>query len=175
MNFKNNIIFKILTRLLFLYIAWFVIYNLWLHPKETVDLFVIDNTINISSKILNALGYNVFTGADRLIGIDGSSGLWIGDKCNGITLFAVFAGFVLAFPGNPKHKLWFIPLGVIAIHLLNILRIIILAILDLHSRAWTEFNHTYTFTIIIYGFIFLLWMIWINRFSAISNQIRQSA
>jgi exosortase family protein XrtF len=175
MKFSNNVIIHILTRLLFLYIAWFFIYNLWLHPKGTVDLLVIDNTISLSKHALSFLGYQVFTGGDRLIGIDGSSGLWIGDRCNGITLFAVFAGFLIAFPGSTKHKFWFIPAGIILIHLLNVLRIMVLAILDLHSRAWTEFNHTYTFTVIIYGFIFALWIFWINRYSLIGNQTQQSA
>jgi exosortase family protein XrtF len=169
MKLSNNIILTILTRLLFLYIAWFVIYNLWLHPKETIDLLVIDNTISISSTVLKLFGFTVFTGADRLIGIDGSSGLWIGDSCNGITLFAVFAGFILAFPGNAKSKLWYIPLGIVSIHLMNVVRIIVLAILDLHSRAWTEFNHTYTFTMIVYGYIFFLWIYWINRYSSITR------
>lgn len=166
----GNLILKILLRLLFLYIGWFLVYNLWLHPQETLDLFVVDNSIFFSKKVLEAFGYQVFTGADRLIGIDGSGGLWIGDSCNGITLFAVFTGFILAFPGNPKHKLWFIPSGIISIHLLNVIRIIVLAILDLYSRAWTEFNHTYTFNLIIYGFIFYLWIIWISKFSPVSSQ-----
>lgn len=169
MDLRGNFILTILVKLFLLYIGWFLIYNLWLHPKETIDLFVIDNTISVSKNILEALGYTVFTGADRLIGVDGSGGLWIGDKCNGITLFAVFTGFILAFPGETKHKFWFIPAGIISIHFLNILRIIVLAILDLHSRAWTEFNHTYTFNLIIYGFIFWLWILWINNFSPIRN------
>lgn len=165
MSLSNNLVFKLLSRLFLLYIGWFMVYNLWLHPKEIIDLPVIDNTIVISKAVLESFGYTVFTGADRLIGIDGSGGLWIGDKCNGITLFAVFAGFILAFPGPAKHKFWFIPAGILAIHLLNILRVIILAILDVYSRAWTEFNHTYTFNILIYGFIFLLWIWWVNRYS----------
>lgn len=175
MDLRSNIILKILFRLFLLYIVWFLVYNLWLHPEETLDLLVVDNTILISKKILETFGYMVFTGADRLIGIDGSGGLWIGDRCNGVTLFAVFTGFILAFPGSIKHKLWFIPAGILCIHFLNILRIVVLAILDVHSRAWTEFNHTYTFNLIIYGFIFYLWILWINHFSPIKNQPGQVA
>ena len=145
-----------------LYIGWYCIYNLWLHPAETVDLFVIDVTISISRFILETLGYTVFTGVDRVIGVDGTGGLWIGDNCNGIVLFALFAGFIIAYPGSWKKKLVYIPAGILLIELMNVLRIVFLAILDTHSRAWTEFNHTYTFTIIIYAFIFLLWMYWVK-------------
>jgi exosortase family protein XrtF len=130
-----------------------------------MDLFVIDKTVAVSKWILEGLGYTVFTGSDRLIGIDGTGGLWIGDNCNGIALFSLFTGFIIAYPGNWKKKLYFIPLGILMIEILNILRVVFLAILDTHSRTWTEFNHTYTFTIIIYGFIFFLWMLWTNKIS----------
>lgn len=39
------------------------------------------------------LGFPVFAGNNptiRTIGIDGTNGLWIGDPCNGLSLFALF-------------------------------------------------------------------------------------
>lgn len=164
-SFLKNPVVRFLLLVFSLYIGWFLIYDLWLHPNERMDLFVIDMTILVSKWILELLGYAVYTGADRLIGVDGASGLWIGDNCNGIALFALFSWFVIAYKGKLKYKLIFIPLGIITIQLLNILRVVVLAIIDTYSRAWTEFNHTYTFTIVIYGYIFFLWMIWVNRFS----------
>lgn len=163
-SFKNPVV-RFLIYALLLYIAWFLIYELWLHPRQTVDLFVIDISIAISKWILEILGYQVFTGVERMIGIDGFPGLWIGDNCNGMVLFALFSGFVIAYPGPVKKKLVYIPIGILLIQLLNIARIVILAIIQTHSLEMTEFNHTYTFTIIIYGFIFFLWMYWVNRLS----------
>jgi exosortase family protein XrtF len=163
--FLKNSVTRFLLKILAVYLIWYLLYNLWLHPAETLDLFIIDITVAASKWLLELFGYTVFTGADRLIGVDGTGGLWIGDNCNGIALFALFAGFVIAYPGNWLKKLFFIPAGIILIQVLNILRVVALAILDTHSRAWTEFNHTYTFTIIIYGCIFLLWMFWTNRIS----------
>jgi exosortase family protein XrtF len=165
LNFLKKPINRFLILILSFYLGWYLIYNLWLHPAETLDLFVIDITVIISKELLELFGYTVFTGSDRLIGIDGTGGLWIGDNCNGIALFALFTGFIVAYPGNWKKKLYFIPMGIVLIELLNILRVVLLAILDTQSRAWTEFNHTYTFTIVIYGFIFLMWMIWVNKVS----------
>lgn len=166
LNFLKNPVIRFLLTLLLLYIAWFLIYNLWLHPKETVDFFVINLTIGVSKFFLESMGHTVFTGTERVIGIDGTSGLWIGDNCNGMSLFGLFSGFIIAYPGEWWKKLIYIPVGIVLIELMNIIRIISLAILDTHSRAWTEFNHTYTFTIIVYGFIFLLWMFWVNKFSS---------
>ena len=164
-SFLKNPVVRFLLLVFSLYILWYLVYNLWLHPDERLDLFVIDITVSLSKNILEALGYTVYTGADRLIGIDGASGLWIGDNCNGIILFSLFAWFIIAYKGKVKYKLIYIPLGILSIQLINVLRVVVLAIIDTHSRSWTEFNHTYTFTIFIYGYIFLLWMIWVNRFS----------
>jgi exosortase family protein XrtF len=164
-SFLKNPVVRFLLLVFSLYVVWYLIYNLWLQPDGRLDLAVIDLTVFLSKNILEGFGYAVYTGADRLIGIDGASGLWIGDNCNGITLFSLFAWFVIAYKGRIKYKLIYIPIGIILIQLLNVLRVVVLAILDTHSRSWTEFNHTYTFTIVIYGFIFLLWMTWVNRFS----------
>lgn len=174
MHFLKNPIIRFLLLLLGFYMGWYLIYNLWLHPAETIDIFVINVTIDVSKWLLELMGYTVFTGVERVIGVDGTSGLWIGDNCNGMALFSLFTGFIIAYPGHWKKKLVFIPLGIISIELLNIVRIICLAILDTYSRAWTEFNHTYTFTIIIYGFIFLLWMLWTNRISDRNLAIKES-
>jgi exosortase family protein XrtF len=164
-SFLKNPVVRFLIKVFALYLLWYLVYNLWLHPTEKLDLFVIDITISISKWLLELFGYTVYTGADRLIGIDGASGLWIGDNCNGIALFALFTGFVIAYKGKIKYKTPYILLGILSIEVLNIFRVVALAILDTHSRAWTEFNHTYTFTIIIYGYIFMLWMFWVNRFA----------
>lgn len=164
-SFLKNPVFRFLSTVFLLYILWYLVYNLWLHPNEKFDLFVIDITVSLSKWILELFGYVVYTGSDRLIGIDGTGGLWIGDNCNGIILFSLFAWFVIAYKGKIKYKIPFIVFGIASIELLNVFRVVALAILDTHSRAWTEFNHTYTFTIIIYGYIFMLWMIWVNRFA----------
>lgn len=162
-HLKNPII-RFLIFLFSFYILWFATYKTWIQPQETIDLLVIDLTISVSKFILETFNYNVFTGTERVIGVDGTGGLWIGDNCNGITLFAIFTGFILAYPkGKWWKKLIYILTGIALIELLNIIRVVVLAILDTKSRAWTEFNHTYTFTIIIYAFIFLMWMFWVNR------------
>ncbi len=163
-SIKNPIV-RFLISIFILYIFWYCIYNLWLHPLRMVDLFVIDTSIAISKWMLELMNYTVFTGVERVIGVDGTGGLWIGDNCNGIALFALFAGFIIAYKGRVKFKIIYIIIGILSIELLNIFRIVALAILDTHSRAWTEFNHTYTFNIIIYGYIFMLWMTWANKFS----------
>lgn len=153
-----------------LYITWFALYEWWIHPMGWVDKIVIDNTIFSSRKILGWIGYSTEVMGDRTLRIQGTPGLFIGDSCNGISLFALFGIFILAFPGKIISKIIFIPAGILLIHVLNILRVVILAIIEVYSYEWTEFNHTYTFTVLIYGCIFLMWLFWINKYSAVRKR-----
>lgn len=164
-SFLQKPIIRFLVTVFVLYIFWYLIYDLWLHPNQSLDLMVVDFTIYLSKFLLETAGYTVFTGAERVIGIDGSGGLWIGDNCDGIALFALFSVFIIAYKGKIKTKIIYIFLGILSIQLLNVLRVTGLAILDTHSRSWTEFNHTYTFNILIYGYIFFLWMLWVNKYA----------
>lgn len=163
-EFLKHPLYRFLVTFLLLFIAWFVLYELWLHPEGSTDQALVNITLSFSEWVLRVFGYDAFV-YGREIHISGSSGLWMGDNCNALPLFAMFAGFVIAFPGNIRKKLLFILFGIVTIFLLNCIRIIALTIIDTYSRSWTEFNHSYTFNIIIYGYIFLLWMWWAKRLS----------
>ena len=145
-----------------LYLLWYILYDLWIHPAGWLDNFIIKNSILLSKFVLSFAGYGVFI-SDRLIGIENSGGVWIGDPCNGVALFALFAGFIIAYPGKASMKLLFIPLGILSIHLLNVLRIISLLLIQNYAPSVLDFNHTYTFTFLVYGYIFILWMIWVKK------------
>lgn len=151
-----------------LYLGWMMLYEWVIHPWGKLDRLVINDSSLWALYLLEAFGYPTFSGNNptmRTIGIDGTSGLWIGDPCDGLTLFALFTCFILAYPGNWKswlHKLWFIPIGITLIHALNIARITGLCIILLKKPGWLKFNHTYLFQILMYAFIFFLWFVWIK-------------
>lgn len=156
-----------------LYLLWMILYYAIIQPWGKLDTLVINDSSLWSLFFLKHLGFETFMGPNptlRTIGIDGTHGLWIGDPCNGLSLFALFISFIIAYPGSWKHKLWFIPVGITLIHAMNILRITLLCIIVLKKPSWLEFNHTYLFQIIMYGFIFSLWFIWIKKFG-ISTKI----
>jgi exosortase family protein XrtF len=149
-------------------VAWMMLYEWVIHPWGWLDQLVINDESRWSLYFLEALGFPTFMGHHatiRTIGIDGTQGLWIGDPCNGLTLFALFTFFVIAYPGKWYHKLWFIPAGITLIHFLNIFRIVGLCIIVRKNPEWLGFNHTYLFQVLMYGFVFLLWYVWIKRFS----------
>ena len=153
-----------------LYLCWLALYEWWIHPIGLVDRAVIDNTLTISQKILEWMGYLIERNETKMIGVKGTPGLFLGDSCNGISLFALYSIFIIAFPGKIISKIIFIPAGIIIIHLLNVFRVIMLAVIETYSYSWTEFNHTYTFTVIIYTFIFGMWLLWINKYSGLKKK-----
>ncbi|MBI4931933.1 MAG: archaeosortase/exosortase family protein [Bacteroidetes bacterium] len=168
-TFFREPIVKFLALGLILYLGWLALYEWWIHPLGWVDTAVIDNTLFISQKVLGWMGYATEMRGDRVMRIAGTPGLFIGDSCNGISLFALYSIFIIAFPGKIISKIIFIPAGILIIHLLNVLRVILLAIIETYSYEWTEFNHSYTFTIIIYACIFGMWLFWINKFSGMKK------
>ncbi len=151
-----------------LYLSWYFLYELVILPWGKLDRLVIDNLILLAGFVLKGFGYDLIPQPPddvsiRTIGIDGTHGLWIGDPCNGLTLFALFSIFVIAYPGPLRKKAWFIPLGLISIHLLNVLRVVALSIIVTFDYAYLDFNHTYTFSVIVYGYVFFLWYIWAGK------------
>ncbi len=172
--FKHNAFVRFILFAGVLYFIFFLIYQFVVKRYTFYDQAFIGHIINSADVILNGLGYTTFKVLQdrdmQVIGIDGSNGVWVGSNCNAITLFGLFSVFIIAYPGSQKHKWWFILLGMLAIHLLNILRVVALALIAKYSPAALDFNHTYTFTFMVYGFIFGLWMLWVNRFAAPANE-----
>jgi exosortase family protein XrtF len=161
------------------YLLLFVVYQFVVKKYSFYDQKFIGHIIESVDSCLKFLGYRTFKVLQdrdmQVVGIDGSSGVWVGSNCNAITLFALFAVFVAAFPGRQKAKIWFIPLGMLAIHILNILRVVSLALIAYYlPPEYLTFNHTYTFTFLVYGFIFLLWIIWVNRFANTGHEAQAS-
>lgn len=148
-------------------ILWYLLYSLLLQGSF-IDHVIIDNLSDISTWLLQSFGYETLAEVDsniRTVGIEGGHPLWIGDECDGLTLFAIFSIIIAAFPGPWKKKLWFIPLGILLIHILNIIRITALVIIVKYYPDSLDFNHTYVFQTIVYLFIFGLWYWWAKKFA----------
>mgnify|MGYP001557327421 CR=1 FL=1 len=150
--------------------ARYLLYAFVIHPWGKLDHAVIDSLIAVAGVILRILGYTLIPepmNADhiRTIGVEGGHLLWIGDPCNGVSLFAVFIIFLIAYGGPWRHKAWFALLGILTIHLVNAFRVAALCIIVSINYEWLNFNHDYTFYVIVYGWVFLLWYIWVKRYA----------
>ena len=87
------------------------------------------------------------------------------EGCNAVSVMILFISFVIAFSGKFKTTFIFILFGILFIHILNIIRIAVLSVLLYHYPEKEHILHGVFFPLIIYGFIFILWIIWVNKFS----------
>jgi exosortase family protein XrtF len=85
------------------------------------------------------------------------------EGCNGLNVMIVFIAFVVAFGGNYKRMSWFIPAGLLIIHLFNLIRITLLYIVAISYQHYFYYIHKYIFTGVLYGIVFALWYLWITR------------
>ena len=92
------------------------------------------------------------------------------EGCNGLSVIILFIAFVIAFTGKLKHTITYIIGGSLLIHILNIARIALLCILIYSFPEYEEILHGVIFPLIIYGFVFLLWIIWVNKFSIYASK-----
>lgn len=155
-----------LGRMLAVYVAWFVLYDLWLLPAGHLDAAVGRSAAVLSGGVLDALGLEPVVDG-RVIRFPSGSGVWVADACTGLATVGLFAGFVLAFPGSWRRRVVFIPVGIVLIHLANVLRIAFLAWLrDVNPDLFIPV-HAWGSTPFFYAVVFGLWMVWVRWGSAV--------
>lgn len=161
----NQLLFRFLLVAAAMYLAWFFGYEQWLAHDGQLDAALCQNITSSSVAVLQTLGFPAAldTHIPTLVLMAGEQSVIVGPPCNGLVLYALFAGFVLAFPGPWARKAWFIPAGITLIWALNVVRVAALAINHHYSHQTVDFNHHYTFTFVVYACIFGLWMLWARR------------
>lgn len=161
MRWFNSEVTTFLLKVLGIYICWYLVYELWLLPDGRLDAWLTTNIVSVAAGILKSMGYDVYA-YGRLVGIGETGGIYLADGCSGITAIGLFVGFVLAYPGDWTPRIAFMVVGIGVIYLVNILRIVTLAITQLQWPSMFGITHDYSTTAIFYLVIFGLWMIWAN-------------
>jgi exosortase/archaeosortase family protein len=166
-DYLNNPMIRFMLKAGLVYLLWECLNWFQMHNDTFHKIWyamhgaVRDNIVFMSSSILKVLQYEI-TQYNEVIIINGSAGVAVGPACVGFGLLFGFAGLIISYHGAIKSKLWFIPLGLLGIHSINILRIVILAIISKINNDWVDFNHKYVFNTIIYIFIFLMFTWWVR-------------
>ena len=91
------------------------------------------------------------------------------EGCSSISIIVLFLAFIISFKGRWYHTIWYAIIGVILIYVVNILRIVLLALAIYHFPEYQAVLHNIVFPSIIYGMVFLLWVIWVRQFSIIGK------
>ena len=94
-----------------------------------------------------------------------ANGSWISinGSCAGDKQILQFMLLILIYPGNWKHKLWFIPLGMVIIHFTNVLRIVLLSVVSNTRPEWWHLAHNSVLRGLFYVVILALWITWMER------------
>jgi exosortase family protein XrtF len=165
-EFRPTLFF--LIRFFVLYMVGNLVYGAWItswHPKpDPLTTWVTEQ----SSSILNLFGWEteayehpgkpttyIATAEEAIVSVY--------EGCNGLNVVIVFLSFLLAFGPYIRKLFWFIPLGLVVIHLSNLARIVLLAAVSVHMPKYLYFTHKYLFTAFIYLFVFLLWIGWVMK------------
>lgn len=85
------------------------------------------------------------------------------EGCNGLNVMVIFVSFLIAYGRIGIKMLWFVPLGLLVIHLFNLLRIILLFHVTISMPDFLYFSHKYLFTAFIYIAVFGMWALWIFK------------
>lgn len=87
------------------------------------------------------------------------------EGCNAISVMILFASFVFAFSARWKKTAFYIVAGIAIIHILNIIRIALLSFALYYYSQYEELLHGTIFPLFIYGVVFVLWILWVTKFS----------
>lgn len=88
----------------------------------------------------------------------------VAPECTSLKQWMHWLFLMLIFPGPWKHKAWYIPLGLVIIEFTNVVRIVGIALFLVHYPDDFALAHDVIFKIMFYVVIFLMWMIWVERF-----------
>lgn len=168
-----------LKRAVLIFIVWNLGYHLFLLNGRVIDkpltdfsskstgwvlqffypssMFLIKEKVNQDPELPNNIQY-----ADYLYK-DGRSILGIADACNALELYILYVGFLIAFPGTCKRKVFFSITGLITIYISNIVRLVALSAMNMHRINAMDMAHHYIFKLIVYTIIFGLWMAYAGK------------
>lgn len=172
---KNKKIWWFLLRFLGTYFTLFLIYSLFLSITEQKGTFYECDPLTLhvaeqSKNILVAFDNQVEIEQDpteltvRML-MEGSYVVGVIEGCNSVSVIILFLAFIIAFKGSFKRTLLYSVFGILTIYYVNILRISILTYGIFHFDGYTDLLHDVVFPAIIYGYVFLLWIVWVNYFS----------
>ncbi len=92
-------------------------------------------------------------------------GVNIENGCNGVETMIIFLAAVFAFPASWTSRLIGLVLGLLAIQLVNLVRVVALFLTGAYFPKFFDSSHTVVWQTIVILFGVFLWIFWANRFA----------
>ncbi|MEO8346105.1 MAG: exosortase H [Betaproteobacteria bacterium] len=83
--------------------------------------------------------------------------------CNGVEATLVLLAAIFAFPAPWRHKIVGLVIGILAVQILNVLRVISLFYLGQWNYDMFEWAHLYVWQALIMLDVLVVWLIWVRR------------
>lgn len=176
--FKGVIIFMIL--LFTLNIIW----KISIKEDETTHLILLWGKFDLTSffdavvrynaiivqRIMWFLGETITLYSNNVLKYLGGNFVRIVWGCSAIKQSVIFILLLLIYPGPWRHKLWYIPSGVIVLLLFNVLRLVFLTFLVKNHQEYFQIMHEF-FKYLFYFVLFMLWVLWEEIFRLKTKKI----
>jgi exosortase H (IPTLxxWG-CTERM-specific) len=118
----------------------------------------------VSGAVLDLLGQNV-TMQGTIIR-NSRFAVNIRNGCNGVEAMLIFLAAVLAFPASWRSRLLGLGLGILAIQVVNLIRVVALFLTGIYFPRLFDASHTVVWQTLVILSGVLLWIFWANRFAA---------
>jgi exosortase/archaeosortase family protein len=129
----------------------------------------INFVFNISAWILNYLNYTAWVESHMLIGENGS--IYMAKGCLGFNTMLLYASIVYITGKHNIGRWLFIIGGLMLLNISNITRFVLLFIhIQNHGGYVLKMDIHDFYNYIIYAIVFLLWVIWFEKYSDLRNQ-----
>ncbi|MDF1483772.1 exosortase H [Ramlibacter sp. H39-3-26] len=120
---------------------------------------------HVCSSLIGAVDANAVAYGKVLMNPKTGFGISIEPGCNGIEACIVLLAAIVAFPSTWTHKLIGLGVGLVAVQLLNIVRVISLFYLGQWNMAWFNFAHSYLWQALIMLDVLVVFMVWARRYA----------
>ena len=155
----------------FLYLGWQAL-GYWPIGKLVYSLMVwsVDLVYSQSCWVLDHVFHIDITtiSEQRLIATPNKDGGWakviIAPECASLKQWMHWIFLMVLFPGPWKHKLWYIPAGLVIIEWTNVIRICGVLMMQIPWPNSFHLAHDYIFKFFFYFVIFLMWALWVEKF-----------
>ena len=158
---NNRTLYLFFAKMLAIYAVWFVIYDLWLLPDGRLDAWLSHAVASWTGAVL-APFYDSVVVDGRIVWLstETRAGIMIENGCNGLSALSLFVGFVIAYPGTWARRALFIPLGLAAVVVTNVIRCAVLLLVSHHLPEMFDSVHGFHALFVFYVVIFGLWVAW---------------
>lgn len=168
--FDVGLFFVLIFSFHFLYLFWNEGLDFWPIKGAVDKLFVWASALLFDQStwtLEHIFGMDFFT-YGQTIGFlnheDTYSYVTVAPECTSLKQWMHWLFLMLIFPGPWKHKAWYIPLGLVIVEFTNVVRVVGIALFLRTFPHDFALAHDVIFKIMFYVVIFLMWMIWVERF-----------